>query len=115
MTDPSGRIRMPPQVFTVSVLIRNEGRGWVAQCLEYDIAAQGETIADAKAALERTFVSQVAIDFAFGIPALSQVAAAPREYWRLFEKSERLCERKPFYIPPPYRVRATAEDMRICA
>jgi predicted RNase H-like HicB family nuclease len=106
---------MQPQVFTVSVLLRYEGTGWAAQCLEFDIAAQGETIAEAKTALEKTFVTQIAVDLAFGIPALSQVPAAPREYWDLFQRSERLCDRKPFYIPPAFMVRATAEDMRVCA
>ena len=83
--------------------------------MQYDIASQGKTIPEAKAALEKAFVSQVMVDVAHNIPALSQVPQAPRKYWEMFEKGERLSDRKPFYIPPAYMVRATAEDTRICA
>ena len=106
---------MQPQTFVVSVVFCYEEHGWAAQCLEYDIASQGRTIPEAKAALEKAFVSQVMVDATHDIQALSQVPPAPRKYWEMFDKGERLSDRKSFYIPPAYMVRAAAQDMRVCA
>ena len=101
--------------FSVSVLLRYEDCGWAAQCLEYDISAQGKTIQEAKAAMEKAFVSQIMVDVTNGNAPLADVPQAPPEYWALFEKAERLSDRKPFYVPPLYQVRASAADMRIAA
>jgi hypothetical protein len=105
-----------PIVFSISVLLRQEGYGWAAQCLEYDIAAQGATIAEAKAAIEKVFVGQVVVDLSHGVAPLSGIASAPIEYWQQFKEAERLADqRQPLYIPPPYTVRATMEETRIAA
>jgi hypothetical protein len=105
--------------FNVSVLILREGDSWVAQGLEYDIAAQGKTIAAAKTAFERTFVGQIVVDVLHGKQPLEGVSRAPRSYWTKFEHGERLTDRKPFYlpegIPPSFMIAAAAEDLRICA
>lgn len=104
-----------PISFSISVLLRHEEHGWAAQCLEYDIAAQGKTLADAKAAIEKAFVGQVLVDLSHGVEPLSTVGKAPIEYWEQFSQAERLADRKPLYVPPPYMVRATMEDARIAA
>lgn len=104
-----------PISFSISVLLRYEGEGWAAQCLEFDIAAQGKTLADAKAALEKAFVGQVVADLSNGVEPLSTVGKAPIEYWQQFERAEKLADRKPIYVPPPYMVRAMLDDARIAA
>ena len=104
-----------PISFSISVLLRYEHCGWIAQCLEYDIAAQGKNLAEAKAAMEKAFVGQVIVDLSNGIEPLSTVGKAPIEYWQEFTQAERLADRKPLFIPPPYMVRATMEDARIAA
>lgn len=104
------------QTFAVSVVFCYEERGWAAQCLEYDIAAQGRTIPEAKAALEKAFVSQLAVDIANKVPPLSLIPQAPGKYWEMFQNGERLADqRKPFYVPPAFMIRAAAEDMRVGA
>lgn len=83
--------------------------------MEYDIAAQGKTLREAKAALEKSFVSQVMIDAAHEIAPLSKTPQAPRQYWEMFERGEKLSDRKPFYVPPAFMVRASAQELRVCA
>jgi hypothetical protein len=101
--------------FSLSVLLRHEREGWAAQCLEYDIAAQGATLAEAKDALEKAFVGQIVVDLSNGVEPLSAIGKAPLEYWKQFAQAERLADRKPLYVPPPFMVRATMEDARIAA
>jgi hypothetical protein len=105
--------------FVVSILLRYEGDGWAAQCLEYDISAQGKTLALAKEAFEKTFIGQILVDVRHGNMPLVGVPQAPREYWEQFQRAERLMDRKPFYIgeqlPPAFMIHAAAEDLRVCA
>jgi len=99
----------------ISILLRPEGNGWAAQCLEYDIAAQGQTIPEAKYAIEKAFVGQVVVDLSTGNAPLADVPQAPAEYWKAFEQGERLADRKSFFIPQPFKFRAFVEEMRIAA
>lgn len=104
---------------TVSVLLLHEEGGWVAQCLEVDVAAQGKTIAEAKSALERTFVGQIVLDLKNGRQPLEAIGPAPGEYWEMFNRGERLADRQPFYVPPglppAYMISAAAAETRINA
>ena len=75
--------------FKISVLLLKEDEMWVAQCLQYDIAAQGKTITDAKEAFCRTFAGQVCVDLYHDVEPLSGFLPAPREYWNQFKKGER--------------------------
>lgn len=112
---------MPKELrFTVSVLFLREGGGWVAQCLEYDIAAQGQTIPATKAAFVRTFCGQVIVDLHHGEEPLATFPPAPAEYLEKFMTAERLADRQPLLIPrqaipPAYIIHAMADDLRISA
>jgi len=102
------------------VLFLREEDSWVAQCLQYDIAAQGKTIADAMAAFARTVSGQICVDLHHGVEPLSEFTPAPHEYWHRFEKSNRLAESQPIYVPetsvpPAYMIHAMAADMRVGA
>ena len=61
----------------VSVLLRYEGIYWVAQGIEYDIAAQGRTIQEAKKAFEKTIIGQIILDVKDGLEPLTGVEKAP--------------------------------------
>ena len=110
--------------FRVSILLCKEGSGedsgWVAQCLEYDITAQGKTIQDAKKAFGKTFVGQILVDLKHGKAPLQGIKKAPKEYWDKWNVSEQLADhRQPFYlpdnIPPAFVIHAAATDMRVCS
>ena len=102
---------------SVSVIFLQEGNGWVAQCLEYDIAAQGKSIPKAMDALEEVFVGQIVVDLAMNKHPLEDTPAAPPFYWDKQREAMQLRDRRPFYfgnnIPPAFMVRATAEDLRV--
>ena len=66
-----------PVDFKLSVLLFREGEGWIAQGLDYDIAAQGETIGAVKDAFARTFAGQVCVDLHHNIEPLSGFGPAP--------------------------------------
>jgi len=58
----------------------------VAQCLEYDIAAQGRTFDEVRRAFIATFAGEVALSLQAGRKPLEGIPEAPREFWRLLEK-----------------------------
>jgi hypothetical protein len=108
---------MSPQItLCLSVLILQEDKTWVAQCLEYDIVAQGETIAKATQAFEKTLVGQIIIDVKHKKRPLEDIPSAPKFYWDKFENAERLQDKKPFHLPDYIpSVNARAEDLRVYA
>jgi hypothetical protein len=81
------------QTLPIRVLLVKGKSSWVAQCLEYDLAAQGKTIRKAKHAFLLTFASQVALDVQHGRRPLEQFSEAPRRYWDEWEESEAIVDR----------------------
>lgn len=77
-------------MYEIRVLLTVEHSTWVAQCLEYDIAAHGTTIAKAREALGRAFTAQVALAVHHGEEPLATLKPAPKPYWDLFEQGERI-------------------------
>ncbi len=64
-----------------SVLIFQEhalnASGWVAQCLDYDIVSQGDTISEVKQRLARTVIGQICVDISRGRDPLEGIPSAP--------------------------------------
>lgn len=109
-----------PLTFKLSILLLRENDRWIAQCLEYDIAAQGRTLAEVKETFAKTFTGQVLVDLQHNIQPLGTFGQAPREYWEKFKLAERLADRQPLLIPqealpPAYMIHAMADDLRISA
>ena len=69
---------------TLNVLLLKDG-AWTAQCLEHDIAAQGETIQEAMFELTRTLVAEVCLCAARGDHSLDSIPPAPRFYWQRYQ------------------------------
>ncbi|HXM94159.1 MAG TPA: hypothetical protein VOA64_07890 [Candidatus Dormibacteraeota bacterium] len=102
----------------LTILFLQDHEYWVAQCLEYDVTAQGKSIEEAKLAFERTFVGQVLLDASQGKEPLAGIGQAPREYFEQFKKAQRLAEPMLFYVPqasPNIFVNAKAEDLAVYA
>ncbi len=68
------------QPLTVSVLLHMDRGAWVAQCLEYDVAAQGATIPEAKENFLSTLEAQIRFDLRDGKTPLADLDPAPRSY-----------------------------------
>lgn len=70
------------------VVFKDQHSSWVAQCLEFDIAAQGKTLQDAQKAFERVLMSQVMLDVYHQRPPFEGIGQAPKEYWEMLERAE---------------------------
>jgi hypothetical protein len=103
----------------ISVLLEQEDHYWVAQGLEYDIAAQGKNISEAKKSFGKTIISQIVLDLKDNLKPLEGIEKAPQMYWDMFKKAERLKEQRSFAmpksIPSPFMIDAIAKDLRIAA
>lgn len=87
-----------PQTLVIKVIFMHEGRHWVAQGLEYDLAAQGRTVEETKRAFERTFTGRLLFDRERGRQPLSGLPKAPQKFWDIFtavtrHKAELVAER----------------------
>jgi len=76
----------------MQVLLFREYDRWVAQGLEYDIAASGETIPEAQEAFIRTLTAQVAGAHHYGQPPLENFEPAPDCYWKAARSAQRLAD-----------------------
>lgn len=75
-----------PLNFKVSVLLLREGDMWTAQCLEYDLAAQGRTLAEVKDAFGQTFTGQIMVDLHHKVEPLAAFRPAPAKYWKMLRR-----------------------------
>lgn len=103
--------------FIISVLLIGEHGQWTAQCLEFDITAQGESMREAMEAFEHTFIGQIVVDAADGKRPLEDFAQAPKQYWHMFEEAEQLAEEKSFKLPDdvPYMTGIARASNRVYA
>jgi hypothetical protein len=72
-----------------AVLFQEEG-WWVAQCLEYALAAQARTQADVVYEIERLLVGRILIGAEKGCLPFAGLPPAPRRFWKMFELAEPL-------------------------
>lgn len=112
---------------TVSVLLLKERETWVAQCLEHDVAAQGDSIDEALENFGAVFAGHVMLDVRDGREPLTLIPQAPKVYWDRFGKGERLAKTLPIRLPerlsstedlvsaapPAWMVSAMAQELRV--
>lgn len=108
------------RTFVFHILLFQEGSQWVAHCLEYDIAAHGNTIREAQDSWAETVSLQMALDMSRGREPLDHIGQAPQSYWDRFKDASPLREAPPVRvpddrsIPAPQMIRAYAEEARVC-
>lgn len=95
----------------ISVLLFQDGDAWVAQGLEYDIAAFGRSIQEAATAFRQTFAAKVMLDLRRSRSPLQGLSPAPDRYWRMFNEAEDLDLSAapvdlPKDVPPAYMLQA---------
>ena len=69
----------------LSFLIFPEGKHWVAQCIEHNIAAQARSRQDIIPEIRRTLWGAVAIRSHKELPGIESLQAAPDRYRRAFD------------------------------
>jgi hypothetical protein len=118
MMDNAGKsVGHGSQIF-VSLLLSPEGNAWIAQCLEWDIAGQGESPRKALQAFEQVFWACVMRDVELDRPILATKEQAPTEMWDQFQTGMALHETYPLRPPAKIRVplpRVEAKDIRLAS
>ena len=106
----------------LSLLMMKESDGehalWVVQCLEFDVAAQGETIAEAQRSFEREFAAQMTVYLVNDQDPFSILQPAPERYWEMFRNGlplkETLPIKKPSNLPPAWMISTiTAQNIHV--
>jgi hypothetical protein len=85
------------------VLLFKEDSLWIAQCIDYDIVAQADRLADVKYEFERMFVTYVAAAIENGLVPFADLPRAPDRYVAMFEEAvgNRLEGEWPEFSLPP--------------
>ena len=75
-------------------VIFKEGDWWVAQCLEYDIAAQAKTTKDLTYELQRVVIGHIVACRQEGITPFEHLPKPPEKYERMFNEGLEVCPPK---------------------
>lgn len=76
-------------VLVIKEHIGDRGWAWSAQCLEHDIAAQGNTVEEALTVLAKTFIAEEMHMRGLG-KSVEDIPRAPEECWAVFENGAKL-------------------------
>jgi hypothetical protein len=77
----------------LNIIVREEGNVWIGHCLELDIVATANSLAQLKCDLSDLIIAQ--IDYAFSNDNLDNLfQPAPREVWEEFYKCKKQIEDK---------------------
>lgn len=85
----------------VTILFVREGSAIVAQCLEYDVAAEGDSAAEALRTFFAVLTAQINADIERGVEPLSETSRAPERYWELAETAMPIAHPAPVSLPMP--------------
>ena len=93
----------------LSLLIFQDCDWWVAQCLEYDIAAQARTLKDVEYEIQRVIMGRIAAAIELKIDPFEDLLPAPEEYRKIFENTEKTLrvELKPIKNFPDHIIHKT--------
>jgi hypothetical protein len=102
----------------LKILVINDCGTWVAQCLEYDLAAQaapGESVKGALEAFNLAYWARYHLDKEKGLEPFSQLNQASTEYWKTFAEGIRLALR--FTLKPPFDLQGkySVNEVRLAA
>ena len=72
---------------TIRAIFFQEGSWLVAQCLEFDIAAQAMSVEELKHEVERTLLLHLQASEESGREPFLGLPPAPRSYWEMYERA----------------------------
>ena len=75
------------QPIDVRAVLYEDGGVWVAQCIEYDIAAFAETLSALPRAFERAVAANLSANADIGRKGLEGIPPAPKRFAALYEGS----------------------------
>lgn len=91
-----------------------EGESWSAQCLDFDIVAQAETLWDLPTELARVLTIHIAASAQLGKEPFAGIEVAPLRFWELYEKGNRYDGKLPtFAIETGIQLPQVVPDLRV--
>ena len=87
------------ETIEINVLLYREEDTWFAQGLEYDIAAQGDTIPEVRTRFMLTVKTRCYFDLMNNQEILQNVKPAPSEFWTLFNEAKEVQLKRSFKYP----------------
>ena len=79
----------------MDVVIYPEDSSWIAQALQFDIAAKGQTPIEAADNFTRAVAAEVVMSLELGDPfPLAGVKPAPQEFWQLYKQADTKLEKE---------------------
>jgi hypothetical protein len=104
--------------YPISVLIQRREEYWVAQCLQYDMAAQAKSLQDLMYELQRTLIGYLCICEKHGVEPFSNVPPAPASCWENWQHAISITlhmEEAAFRVPNPSSHPLPRPEYRIAA
>ena len=89
----------------VSVVVYEDGDLWVAQGIEFDIAARAPNISLLPRAFERALIANFAATHAVGRTGFAGIGPAPREFREMFERAHFDISERDGGISPPQGIK----------
>lgn len=97
----------------VNVVAYEQGGLWVAQCVEYDIAAFAKSFTELPNAFERAVAANVCANADLGRDALDGIPTAPARFRALFDAAQ--FDVKPTHKSPGPNLPVKIRDLRVAA
>jgi hypothetical protein len=94
-----------PRDIQLDLVIMRESTGdgkemWVAQCLQYDITAQAETIEKLQCRFERILTGTIILALENEEEPFANLNPAPQRYWTQYGESKMTVKVFPVSVPP---------------
>lgn len=97
------------------VLFEREPGNWVAQCLQYDIGAQAESLPELVYEIQRSLVGHVVIALENDLDPFECLPAAPDEYRGKWEASRITIQTEEMLFRTPQRGPAVSPRLKVAA
>ena len=75
------------ETIKINVVVYEDGDLWIAQGIEYDIAAYADSLSQAVSKFERALIANLAMNVELGRPGLEKIGPAPQRFRELFEQA----------------------------
>lgn len=76
-----------PDYLVDIVLFQTDGK-WIAQGLQFDIGAEGDSVDNVLYEFQRAFIGYLAICHEHKVEPFADLGAAPQRYWDLWKNAE---------------------------
>src|ERR1700730_4566918 len=73
---------------TLSVIAFHDEGKWIAQCVEYDIAASAESLTKLRKAFEKAVIANICVNKELGHSGLDGIPSAPSKFRDLFNNAD---------------------------